>query len=125
MMDMIDLFDVGITHDSNVIKARHHRAHHLECRGQRTQGLHIGLRTHQLVMVKHNLTDNVFDGQDGARKALLSPCTASALLAFNGICVDIVAAVTISGGNKIGRNALRNEVIGNRRTRVDWPCAAV
>ena len=100
-MHVVDFLDLWIAHDSDIVKTGHHRAHHLERRGQCAQRLHVGLRAHQFVMVKHDFANDVPNWQDRARKTLFGPCAASALLAFDGISVDVIAAMTIFCGDKI------------------------
>jgi hypothetical protein len=75
-------------------------------------------------LVEDGQAIDVLDLQDRAAKASLVPCRGGALLALNCISVDVVAREAVFGGNKVGRDALRHEIMRNRDRWIDRPGTA-
>ena len=125
MMDVIDLFDLGVAHQRNGIEARHGFAHRGKGRREAAERLHVGLRTHVLVMIEDDFTNDIADADHAVLEAPFGPGARGALLAFHGIGIDIAARETIFGGDQIGTDTLRREIglVGDRR--VHRPGAAI
>ncbi len=125
MMDVIHLFDVGMFKDRDVVESRHLFAHANEGRIERAERLHIGFRSHQFIMIENSFANDILDRQDGFLKALFIPSFLGALLAFNRIGINIIAAIAIFCGDQIGGNALRHEIFLKDERRISHSAHAV
>ena len=66
----------------------------------------------------------VLDRHDRLLEMPFVPAPCGALLAFDGVGVDVVAPKSILGGDEVGRNALRQKVRRDCDRGVDRPGAA-
>ena len=125
MMDVVHFLDLGIALQRHRVEARHHLALHpeagLECR----QRLHGRLRPHQLVVTQKFDAVLVLHRHDRLLEVAVVPGGLGALLRFDGIGIDVVAAEAILGGDQVGRDALRHEVHRNGDRRIDRPGTAI
>ena len=67
---------------------------------------------------------DVFDRDHGPGKAAVVPRRRRPLLAFDRVSVDVIAREAVFGGDQIGGNALRQEIMRDRDRRIDRPGAA-
>jgi hypothetical protein len=123
VVDVVDLLEFRIALHGHRIEAAHF-AHHDEGRVERRQRLHVGVGPHVLVMVEHGQAVNVLHRHDRLVEIALLPGAGGALLALDGIGVDVVAAEAVFCGDQVGRDALRHEPAGKADRRVHVPGAA-
>src|SRR3984885_12976752 len=86
-----------------------------ERRLQRSQRLHVRVRTHMLIMLQHRQAVDVEDRRDRVLEPALFPGCRSALLRLDRISVDVVARETVFCRDEVGRDALRHEIGGDRK----------
>ena len=125
MVDMVDLLDLGIALLRHRVEARHHLALHLEAGLEGRQRLHGRLRPHQLVVGQKLDAVLVLHRHDRLLEVAGVPGGLGALLRFDGVGVDVVAAQAILGGDQVGRDALGHEVHRDGHGRIGRPGAAV
>ena len=100
----------GVLQDRHGVEAGHGLAHVLEGGLERAERLHVGLGAHVLVAVEERQAVDVGDRDDRAGEAALVPGAGGALLALDGVGVDVVAGEAELGGDDVGADALRHEV---------------
>ncbi len=66
----------------------------------------------------------VLDRNDGLVEVATVPGMGGALLAFDGIGIDVIAGEAVFGGDQVGRHALRHEIAGEVDRRIHVPGAA-
>ena len=123
VVDVVHFLDFGMLLHGHRVEAAH-LAGHDEGRVERGQRLHVGRRAHVLVMVEDGEAVLVLDRDDRVLEAALVPGLGGALLALDGIGVDVVAREAVFGGDQVGRDALRHEPAGQADRRVHVPGAA-
>ena len=116
MVNVIDFFQLRIALLDDLVEA--HRAHAGKGWLQGGKALHVGVRTHVLVMVEANTAHLILHRDDRLGEAALFPGARGALLAFNGERIDIIAREAPLGGNRVSANALRRKVGLQRDLRI-------
>ena len=122
-MHVIDRLDLRIALHGDGVETRH-LAHLHERRLQRGERLHGGVGPHVLVLGKDREPVDILHRHDRFLEASFVPCLGGALLAFDGIGIDIVARKSVLRRDQVGRYALRQEVGLDGNRRVDRPGAA-
>ena len=125
VVDVGDALELGVLEDRHGVEAGHGLAHVLEGGLERAERLHVGLGAHVLVAVEERQAVDVGDRDDRAGEAALGPGAGGALLALDGVGVDVVAGEAELGGDDVGADALRDEVGLEGERRVDGDRGAV
>ena len=119
MVDVVDPLKMRVFHQGHFIKARHHLAHVLERRLQRTEHLCGRARAHVFVVVEDGETVLVDHRHHGFGKAVVVPCSLCAALRFHGERVCVLTAKPVFGGDDVCRNALGDEIGVHRDRRIN------
>ena len=123
MVNVVDTLDFRMCLNADGFEAAHLTGH-LEGGVERGEVLHRRGRTHVFVLGEDDDAVLVLHRHNGAVEIAVFPGMAGALLALDGIGVDVVAGEAVFRGDQVGRNALRHEIAGEVDGRVHVPGTA-
>ena len=109
-VDVVDLLEPVVLLQGHVVEPGH-RSESFEGRLQLAETLNGGTRPHVLVVVEDDQTVHVLHGHDGLREVAARPCFRGPLLGARGVCVDVLAGESLDGGDQVGADALRDDVV--------------
>ena len=110
---------MGIFHQCNGIKSRHHLSLFLKGRFQRAKALHICCGAHVFIMVQNGQAVYIAHGYNGFFKTVVIPCGFGTTLAFHGHFIGHIAGEPVFRCDDVCTNPLGDEIIVKRKAGVN------